>query len=63
MTKREQGAAPRGPGRPALPPDERRIMVALRLRPELLSKLDALAASLGLPRVGMVERLIERAQR
>lgn len=63
MTKRAGASETRGPGRPALPPEERRIMVAFRLRPELLAKLDAFAASLGLPRVGMVERLIERARR
>ena len=60
MTKPVEGAVR---GRPPLPPEQRRIMVALRLRPELLHKLDELAAALGLSRVGMVERLIERARR
>lgn len=61
MTKREQGAAPRGPGRPALPPEERRRRIDLTISPEALLALDVIATGWDETRSGAVERLI-RAQ-
>jgi hypothetical protein len=48
----------RGPGRPALPPEERRRPVTMTLSPETVLGLDVLAEALETSRSGVVERLV-----
>lgn len=53
----------RSAGRPPLAPGERRVRVDLRLPPETVAALDALALDAGETRTGMVERLVAQARR
>ncbi len=49
----------RGPGRPPLPPGERKsVRVPLRLDVATTARLDEIAAALGEDRTGAIERLI-----
>lgn len=46
------------PGRPPLPPGERRRDVNLRLHPLCLAQLDELTAQTGQPRARLIERAV-----
>lgn len=45
-------------GRPAIPDDQRRNIVAIRFEPELMAKIDAAAAELGMNRSQFVRESV-----
>ncbi len=45
-------------GRPAIPDDQRRNIVAIRFEPELMAKIDAAAAELGMNRSQLVRESV-----
>ncbi len=49
----------RGPGRPALPPSEKRVVITVRLPPDTVAELDAIAEADGETRTATVEQLVE----
>jgi hypothetical protein len=58
---RKRKAARHPGGRPPLPEGERRVLLAVRLPPDLLGRIDAIRSAAGETWTAAVERLLRQA--